>query len=96
MLSTHFYLCQGKKQKPGLYLQQAGNKLLNMFLIDVAIQLAVLISWRTTPVSLCKSSKLPQKHWHRSHNNRNWLKQPQIHFHKAIPPKSYQFFAALM
>ena len=28
---THFYLCQEKKYKPGFYLQQAGNRLLNMF-----------------------------------------------------------------
>ena len=57
MLFTHFCLCQGKKQKAGLYLQQAGNKLLNMFfhifLIEVAIKLAILVSWHTTPVSLC-------------------------------------------
>ena len=26
MLFTHFYLCQEKKKKPGLYLKQAGNK----------------------------------------------------------------------
>ena len=44
----------GKKQKPGLYLQQAGNKTAKyVFLIGVAIKLAVLVSWRTTPVSLC-------------------------------------------
>ena len=27
MLFTKFYLMQGKKQKPGLYLQEAGNTL---------------------------------------------------------------------
>ena len=27
MLLTHFYLMEGKKKKPGLYLQQAGNTL---------------------------------------------------------------------
>ena len=27
MLFTHFYLVQGKKEKPGLCLQQAGNTL---------------------------------------------------------------------
>ena len=27
MLFTHLYLTQGKKQKPGLYLQQAENNL---------------------------------------------------------------------
>ena len=48
MLFTHFYLCQEKKQNPGLYLQQGGSKLLNMFF---PIKLAVLVSWRTTPVS---------------------------------------------
>ena len=26
MLFTHFCLCQEKKRKPGLYLQQAGSK----------------------------------------------------------------------
>ena len=30
ILFTHFYL-SGKKLKPGLYLQQAGNKLLHVF-----------------------------------------------------------------
>ena len=54
MLFTHFYLCQEKKQqKPCFYPQKAGNKLLNIFFIRVAIKLAALVSWRTTPVSLC-------------------------------------------
>ena len=30
---------------------------------------------------LQRSFKLPQQHWHHSHNNRKWLKQPQGHFH---------------
>ena len=61
------------------------------FFIDVAIKLAVLVSWRTTPVSLCCSSELPQKCWHHSYNNKNWLKQPQSHFHYVILHKSYHF-----
>ena len=70
---------KGRKWKPGLYLQQAGdtlafnpqifcqqiykntlwyNELLNMFLhrykhFCIAIKIAVLVSWRTTLVSLC-------------------------------------------
>ena len=67
MLFTRFYLCQ-KKQKPGLYLQQAGNKLLNMFFHKCSYKISCF-------------SELPQKHWHHSHNNINWLKQSQSHFH---------------
>ena len=37
------------------------------------------------------SSKLPQKPWHHSHNNRKWLKQPQSLFHRGIPRKSHHF-----
>ena len=82
-----FWFMSGKKI--GIYLPQAGNKLLNMFFfIGVALP---IVSWRTIPVSLCQSSELPQKHWHHSHNNRNWLKQPQSHFHLAIPHRSYHF-----
>ena len=66
-----YLFTSGKKQKPGLYLQQTVNKLLNMFFIGVAIKLAALVNWRRTPVSSCYSSKLPQKHWYNSHNNRN-------------------------
>ena len=29
--------------------------------------------------------------WHHGHNNRNWLKQPQIHFYWVIPSKSRNF-----
>ena len=72
----------GKKQKPGLYLQQAGNKLLNMFFYRCSYKISCFsVSWHTTPVPLRKSSELPQKHWHHSHNNINGLKQPQGHFH---------------
>ena len=34
---------------------------------------------------------LPQKPWHHGHNNRKWLKQPQSHFHWAVPHKSCHF-----
>ena len=42
-----------RKQKPALHLQQAGNKLPNMFFIGIARKLAALVSWGTTPVFLC-------------------------------------------
>ena len=66
---------QGKKWKPGLYLQQAENIwALNLqlfcqqidkkthfgkmnceicFFIGLAIKIAVAVSWRTAPLSLC-------------------------------------------
>ena len=55
MLFTHLYFRQEEKQKAGLHLQQADNKLLNLFFFSwgVAIKLAVLGSLHTTPVSLC-------------------------------------------
>ena len=38
------------------------------------------------------SPELPQKPWHHGHNKRKWLKQPQSHFHWAIPHKICWFF----
>ena len=52
-LHIFIYVRKKKQQKPCFYLQKAGNKLLNIFFIGVAIKLAALVSWRTTPVSLC-------------------------------------------
>ena len=37
-------------------------------------------------------SEPPQNTWHHDHNNRKWLKQPQIHFYWAVPNKSCHFF----
>ena len=37
---------------------------------------------------LWRSSELPQKRWHHSHNKRKWLKRPQCHCHKANLHKS--------
>ena len=36
-------------------------------------------------------SKLPQRRWHHSHNNKKWLKQSQIHVHWAVPHKATFF-----
>ena len=30
----------------------------------------------------------PQKRWHHNHNNKKWLKQPESHFHEALPHKN--------
>ena len=40
---------------------------------------------------LKRSSELPQKRWHHSHNNRKWLKQPQSNFYEAITHKCHHF-----
>ena len=37
---------------------------------------------------LQRSSELPQKRWHHTHN-RKWLKQSQSHFHYAIPHRGH-------
>ena len=72
MLFTYFYFMQGKKWKPGLYLQQKENIKPTTFLstnwqktplgkmnckicffVGIAIKIAVVVSWCTTPVSVC-------------------------------------------
>ena len=46
--------CQKIVKKKSLWY----NELLNMFFLGVAIEIAVLVSWYTTPVSLCYSNDL--------------------------------------
>ena len=68
-----------------------------MFLHRCSYENSCLVSWHNSSsvLVLIFASELPQKHWHHIHNNRNWLKQPQSHFHWAIPHKSHHFFAVI-
>ena len=44
---------------------------------------------------LQRSSELPQKPWYHGHNNRKWVKQPQLFLLSSSQQKS-PFFSALM
>ena len=45
--------------------------------------------WFFWSVAICRNH---QKRWHYSHNNKRWLKEPQIYFHLVIPHKSHHFW----
>ena len=68
MIFTHFYLTQVQASRENFGVEPTNfsfnkltkksircqNELLNTFIfIDVAIKIAVLLTWCTTPVSLC-------------------------------------------
>ena len=70
----------------------------SLLLIDRYSYILVIQQIRTHKRSICdslfdllRSSELPQKPWHHGHSNRKWLKQPQSHFHWAIPHRSRHF-----
>ena len=87
------FICQEKKQKPGLHLQWAGNKLLIMFFHRCSYEISCLVSWHNALA--CANLRI----WTASealalwyiYNNRHSLKQPQSHFHSGIPHKSHHF-----
>ena len=74
-------------------IQRMVNTLL-MININLTCKRLLIFIWVgiAPAVSLCQSSELPQKHWYHNHNNRNWLKQPQSHFHQTTPHKSHHFW----
>ena len=79
------FICVREK-KPGLYLQWAGNKLLNMFFHKCSYKISIFDEFSYNSSVLCANFLNCY-----SQNNKNWLKQSQSHFHKAIRQKSYHF-----
>ena len=53
MFFTHFYLCQEKKINLACISRKQVINCEICFFIGVAIKFAVLVSWRSTSVSLC-------------------------------------------
>ena len=65
------------------------------FFIGGAKKIVALVSWRTTPVSICWSSELPQKRWHHSQQQKLVKPAPKsfsLSNYSQKPP----FFAILM